>query len=185
LARVRLNQTQDLPEEHRWLFERIGQRGGLLNIFRALSHSPVALRGFMRFGSYFLEEGKLDPKLRELAILRVGRLCRSPYEVAQHVGFARRVGLSDEQIRRIDAPDAGPYDAQQRAVIDYAGELTAEARVSDETYAAVAVFLDEERIVELTLVAGYYNLVSRALNALEVEVDSAAAKDFAEIGFPE
>ena len=69
MARVRLNETQDLPEDHRWLFERMEKRGSILNIFRSLSHSPVALRRFMKFGSYFLEEGKLDPKLRELAIL--------------------------------------------------------------------------------------------------------------------
>ena len=29
----------------------------------------------MKFGQYFLSEGKLDPKLRELAILRAGWLC--------------------------------------------------------------------------------------------------------------
>ena len=42
MARVRLNQTADLPETHRWLFERLEKRGGLLNIFRAMSHSPCA-----------------------------------------------------------------------------------------------------------------------------------------------
>ena len=34
MARVRLNETQDLPEDHRWLFERMEKRGGILNINR-------------------------------------------------------------------------------------------------------------------------------------------------------
>src|SRR4051794_777259 len=98
MARVRLNETTDLPEDQRWLFERLEAQGPILNILRALSHSAVALRRFMKFGSYFLTEGKLDPKLRELAILRAGYLCHSPYEFSQHVAFGRRAGLSDAQI---------------------------------------------------------------------------------------
>ena len=134
MARVRLNETQDLPEEHRWLFERLEAQGPMLNIFRAMSHSPVALRRFMKFGSYFLGEGKLDPKLRELAILRAGYLCRSPYEFSQHIAFGRRVGLSDSQIRGIAEPNVALFDPQQMAVLAYAGELTSDARVSDATY---------------------------------------------------
>jgi alkylhydroperoxidase family enzyme len=182
MARVRLNETQDLPEDQRWLFERMEARGGLLNIFRALSHSPVAMRRFMKFGAYLLDEGKLDPKLRELAILRAGFLCRSPYEFSQHVSFGRRVGLSDAQIRGVAAPNVALFDPKEMAVLAYAGELTSDARVSDAAYGAVAAFLNEEEIVELTLVVGYYNMVSRALNALQVDIDPRAQKDLAEIG---
>ena len=182
MARVRLNETADLPEEHRWLFERLEKQGPILNIYRALSHSPEALRRFMKFGSYFLSEGKLDPKLRELAILRAGYLCRAPYEVAQHVAFGRRAGLSDDQIRAIAEPDATSFDAKQLAVLAYAGELTSDSRVSDATYAAVEAFLNAEEIVELTMVTGFYNMVSRALNALEVDMEPAAQKDLAELG---
>ena len=182
MARVRLNETADLPEAHRWLFERMEKRGGLLNIFRALSHSPEAMRRFMKFGSYLLEEGKVDPKLRELAILKAGQLCRSEYEFSQHIAFARRVGLSDSQLRGIANPTAALFDAHELAVLAYAAALTTDSRASDATYAAVAAFLNEEEIVELTLVIGFYNMVSRTLNALEVDVDDAARKDFVEIG---
>ena len=179
MARVRLNETKDLPEEHRWLFERMGQRGDVLNIFRAMSHSPVALRRFMKFGSYFLTEGKLDPKLRELAILRTGYLCRAPYEFSQHISFGRRTGLSDAQIRGVASPTMQLFEPREMAVLGYAGELTSEARVSDATYAAVAGFLNAEEIVELTMVTSSYNLVSRTLNALEVDIDEPARKDLA------
>lgn len=182
MARVRLNETPDLPEEHRWLFERLEAQGPILNIFRALSHSPVALRRFMKFGGYFLGEGKLDPALRELAILRAGYLCRSPYEFSQHVAFGRRAGLSDSQICGIAEPKVALFDPKQMAVLAYAGELTSESRVSDATFAAAAAFLNEEEIVELTMVTGFYNMVSRTLNALQVDIDAPALKDLAEIG---
>ncbi len=177
MARVRLNETADLPEDHRWLFERMEKRGGVLNIFRALSHSPEALRRFMKFGSYFLEEGKLDAGLRELAILRVGMLCGSPYEFSQHIAFGRRAGLTDGQIRGIASPSVALFEPQQMAVLGYAGELTTNARASGAAYDAVAAFLNAEEIVELTMVIGFYNMVSRTLNALDVDVDPVARAD--------
>jgi len=182
MARVRLNETADVAESHRWMFERMERRGGVLNIFRALSHSPEALRRFMKLGNYFLEEGKLEPKLRELAILRAGALCRAPYEFSQHVAFGRRTGLSDSQIRGVIEPHAGLFEPRELAVLAYAGEMTADARVSDATFGAVAGFLNEEEVVELTLVVGYYNLVSRTLNALDVDIDAAAVRDMASLG---
>jgi alkylhydroperoxidase family enzyme len=175
----RLNETHDLPESHRWLFERMEKRGGILNIFRALSHSPEALRRFMKFGSYFLDEGKLDPKLRELAILRAGYLCRAPYEVSQHVSFGRRVGLSDSQIRGVAEPNHALFAPKEMAVLAFAGELTSGARVSDAAYSAVAEFLNDEEIVELILVIGYYNMVSRAQRAVDID---AGRPDLAEVG---
>ena len=181
MARVRLNETHDLPEEHRWLFERLEAQGPILNIFRAMSHSPVALRRFMKFGSYFLGEGKLDPKLRELAILRAGYLCRAPYEFSQHVSFGRRAGLSDSQIRGIAAPNVALFDPREMAVLTYAGELTSESRVSDPAFQAVSAFLNEEEVVELTMVTSFYNMVSRTLNALQVDIDAPALKDLADV----
>ena len=182
MARVRLNTTADLPDDFRWLFERMEARGGLLNIFRALSHSPEALRRFMKFGSYFLEDGKLDPALREIAILRAGAVCGSPYEFSQHIAFGRRAGLTDEQVRATLDGNGAPFDDQQRAVLQYAGELSKGSRVSQETFAAVRVFLDEEQVVELTMVIGFYNMVSRVLNALEVDVDEPAQRDLDGMG---
>jgi len=181
VARVRLNETQDLPESHRWLFERMEKRGGILNIFRSLSHSPEMLRRFMKLGSYFLDEGTLDPKLRELAILRAGHVCRAPYEFGQHVSWGRRAGLSDAQIRGVAAPSIALFNRHEMAVLSYAGELSAESRVSDATFTACAEFLNAEEIVELTMVIGYYNMVSRALNALQVDLDPFAARDLASV----
>jgi alkylhydroperoxidase family enzyme len=182
MARVRLNQTEDLPEDYRWIFERMDKDNSNLNIFRALSHSPEAMRRFMKFGRYLLGEGKVDPKLRELAILKAGYICRSPYEFSQHIAFARRTGLSDSQIRGVANPTTGLFSPHELAVIAYAAELTSDARASDATFAAIAAFLNEEEIVELTLTIGYYNMVSRTLNALDVDIDPPAQADLTALG---
>ena len=59
---------------------------------------------------------------------------------------------------------------------------TADARVTDAAFDALRAFMDDEQIVELTMVTGFYNMVSRILNTLEVDVDPPAAKDLAELG---
>jgi alkylhydroperoxidase family enzyme len=141
------------------------------------------MRRFMKLGSYFLEDGKLDPALRELAILRAGAVCRSPYEFSQHIAFGRRAGLSDEQIKAtLTGADASALDGRQLAIVAYAGELSDRARVSDATFDEVSGFLDDEQIVELTLVVGFYNMVSRLLNALAVDVDAPAQRDLDGLG---
>jgi alkylhydroperoxidase family enzyme len=131
----------------------------------------------MRFGSYLLMDGKLDPRLREIAILRAGAVCRSPYEVSQHIAFGRRAGLSDDEIRAVVEGRGEALGAEGAAVLRYAGELSERSQVSDEAFRAVAAFLDEEQLVELTMVVGFYNMVSRTLNGLQVDLDETARRD--------
>ncbi|MCC2102709.1 MAG: carboxymuconolactone decarboxylase family protein, partial [Hyphomicrobiales bacterium] len=55
-----------------------------LNIFRMLGHSGELVDGFNRLGSQILYFTKIDPILREIAIIRVGVLSKAGYEVHQH-----------------------------------------------------------------------------------------------------
>jgi alkylhydroperoxidase family enzyme len=183
VARVRLNEVEDAPAEYREFIERVAAGPlGFLNIYRALSHTPNGLRQFMRLGNFLLTKSSLEPKLRELAILRAGWECRSPYEFSQHVSMGRAAGLSDAQIRAVGAPHQGVFAPQEMAVLAYAGEMSRDSRVSDATHTAVAAFLNDAGIVELAMTVGFYNLVSRVLNALEVDLDPGAARGLAQIG---
>jgi alkylhydroperoxidase family enzyme len=68
--------------------------------------------------------------------------------------------------------DSGKFDEQERAVLQYTDEVTQNIRVRDDTFAAVRSFLNEEGIVELTTTIGYYGMVCRILEALQVEIES-------------
>ena len=50
---------------------------------------------------------KLDPRLRELAILQVGYLTKQAYEYSHHVKIGREFGVSDDDIRAIGEETAG------------------------------------------------------------------------------
>src|SRR5262249_20854146 len=95
-----------------------------LNIFRMLSHAETAFRPFLRFGGTILGGLKLDPRLRELAILQVAADAQAEYEWVQHAAIARQVGIPDEQIAavqagRLDDPSLGDGE---RAVLGFARE---------------------------------------------------------------
>src|SRR5260221_12758245 len=70
-----------------------------ITLHRALAHSPKGARAFLGPGRFIRHESRLDPRLRELAILQVGYLARSPYEFSHHIKIGREFGASDADIR--------------------------------------------------------------------------------------
>ena len=53
-----------------------------INLNRALVNSPNAARAFSRLGGFIRSKSRLDPRPREMAILQVGYLAKSPYELS-------------------------------------------------------------------------------------------------------
>jgi 4-carboxymuconolactone decarboxylase len=152
--------TPDLPEP-----------AASANVFRALANSPQMTAGMSSLGGRLLTRGSLDPRLRELAILRVGALLGCDYEFGQHVLIARRIGVSDADIR---AARDGDFDAlaQHEATVLRYVDAVERLQVDDAAHASVAALLSEEQIVELAVLVGYYGAVSRFLLALDVELDA-------------
>jgi AhpD family alkylhydroperoxidase len=171
MARVRYVTSADAEGDTKELLASMEEQGNeVLNIYRALGNTQ-SLRNFMRFGSGLLLRGSLDPPLRELAILRVGQITGCAYEWAHHVPIAREAGVRDDQMAALADWRASPaFDERERAVIGYA-EAAANIKVTDETFAAAREHLSDEQMVELTLVAGFWGLVARTLEALDVDIE--------------
>jgi len=165
-----------IPDEIR---ERFAD-GPMDNIFRTLSHHPKLLKRWLVFGHHILSKSTLPARERELAILRIGWLCRAEYEWGQHVLIGQRAGLEDEEIERIPAgPDADGWSDRDRAVLRAVDELHGDAFVSDPTWEALASHFGTEQLLDLVFTVGQYNLVSMALNTLGVQLDDHLP------GFPE
>lgn len=152
--------------------ERFG-RGPILNIFRTLAHHPKLLKRWLVFGNHVLARSTLAPRERELAILRIGWLCRAGYEWGQHAVIARDVGLTDAEIERVaDGPDAPGWNESERVLLRAVDELRADAFLSDATWNALAKHFTTEQVLDLIFAVGQYQLVSMALNSLGVQPDS-------------
>ncbi len=170
MARIPYLDKQELAPQNQDLLARN------INLNRAFAHSPDALRSFTGLAQYIRYHSKLDPRLREMAILQVGYLTRSPYEYSHHVKIGREFGVHDEDIHAIVAETNGEptnLTPLERAVLQAARELTAAPDLSETTYNALRSALDYERIVDLLLVISFYCGVVRLLAALQIDVEDS------------
>jgi AhpD family alkylhydroperoxidase len=154
------------------------RRGGkLLNLDRMLLNSPSFAQGWNTHLGAVRRELLLDPRLRELAVCAIAVLNGADYELAQHTPEFLRAGGTAAQVEALarfgtESEDIASFDATERAILQLTLEMTRNVRVSDSTFERVQSALSDTRhVVELVGVIATYNMVSRFLVALEVDLD--------------
>ncbi len=117
-------------------------------------------------------QGTLSPRDRELAILRTGWLLQAPYEWNAHVNIGKRLaGMSSEEIERITIGSTAPgWSDDDRAVLQAAEELFADAMISDATWTALARRLDQKQLLELPVLIGQYTGVAYVQNSIRARL---------------
>jgi alkylhydroperoxidase family enzyme len=135
---------------------------------------PELMQTYFPFLQFLLRDGVLEPRSRELAILRVAWLRQAEYEWTQHVLISRTAGVTDAEISRlagaIDSSEWSPADA---LVIQAVDELIGSARISDATWNGLEPHLGAKGLIELIHVIGNYDLIAMFMNStgLELEAD--------------
>ncbi|HWL79682.1 MAG TPA: carboxymuconolactone decarboxylase family protein [Roseomonas sp.] len=168
MARVPLLRREDLAAEHQDILARD------ITLHRVLANSPGAARAFGNLGMFIRHRSRLDPRLRELAILQVGWLARSPYEWSHHVRIGREFGVADSDIKAIGPESEGQESGLEplaRLVLRGAREMWQGPGMSAATFEALRRHLDAELLTELTVVVAFYCGVVRLLATLEVDVE--------------
>jgi alkylhydroperoxidase family enzyme len=130
MARLPYLNRDDLADENKDLLNRV------INVTRVLVHNPDAARAFHTVGNYIRFKSKLDPRLRELAILMVGWLERSPFEWSHHVKLGYDFGVTDDDIKGLIAEAEGKpnsLDAVSKLVLKAAKEITRDVATSANT----------------------------------------------------
>lgn len=150
------------------------RRGGrLLNLDRQLLHSAPLARGWNSYMGAIRGQTVLDGRLRELVILLVAVLNRAPYEFAQHAPVALAEGVSQAQIDAVSGwRESSIFDARERDVLAYAEAMTLQVQVAQPLFDAVRRHFSDRELVELTATVASYNMVSRFLEALSIEIES-------------
>lgn len=182
MARLPYLDEEDLEGEDK----EIVKRG--MNLHRVLAHSPEAARRFSGVARYLRFDSPLDPRLREMAILQVIYLARSPYAYSHHLRLGRDVGVSEADVAAIETESAGGdsgLPAFDRAVLRAARELSHRTILTDATFEALQADLDEGQIVDLVVAIALYNGAVRLLGALEVDVEPDFQPELDAHPFPE
>ena len=178
-ARLPYLTRNDLPESDRDLWDNFVKSRGTEpgHIHRTVAHAPNLLRKFVAMADELRNQTELDPKLRELALMTVGRLTNAEYEFVHHWNIALKVGVRRDQLEQLADYAASPvFNDQERAVMRYAEEATRNVRVSELTFEALGDFLDNRRVMELVMNVAFYNAVVRVLVPCGVELEAGAKK---------
>jgi AhpD family alkylhydroperoxidase len=169
MARIGYPDGSD-PEVATLRAQIIAERGKMANLYRLLLNSPPVAQGWLNFLTAIRQKTTISPAIRELSILRIAIINKADYEFVSHVPFALAAGLSKEEIDAIAQwEDATFFSPVQRAVLAYTDSMTRDVHVPDDVFAQVRPHFNDRGMTELTATVAAYNLVSRFLEALQVD----------------
>jgi alkylhydroperoxidase family enzyme len=149
----------------------------VLNVQRMTANAQKIFVERSRLSSALFTKTSIDPRLRELAILRTAKNCHSVYEWTQHVPAARHVGLSDDHIAAVqDWQAASCFNEVERLVLKFTDEVNANVKASRETLEALRQHLSPGEIIELLIIIGHWRQTASILETTEVELEEFAGK---------
>jgi len=172
MARVSLVEEKEHPELSELIAKIKGARGGrLINIYRLMLHSPALASAWFDLNQAVRYGTEIDGQCRELAVIRVAILNNVEYVIRAHgPAYALKEGLTPEQVAALsDWQPSDLFDDKQRALLAYTDAVTRDIDVPDAVFADVRKHFSERQTVELTLLIGAYNMLTRFLKALKVD----------------
>jgi 4-carboxymuconolactone decarboxylase len=147
-----------------------------INVLRMFGLTEDMLPAVLAMVSAVFKAEGIDPRLREIMVLRCAHLLNVPYERQANLVMARNVGLTAEEIAAIekDGPVRG-LDPEGTLVCRATDELTEFATLTDETLQALLDRYGRNIAAKLILAIGWFNLLSRFLNGTRVPLETGNA----------
>ena len=147
-----------------------------LNIFRVLLHHPPLASAIANLLTTLLFGAKLDARLRELVILRIGWATGSAYEWTQHWRVATGLEIAEQDLLAVRDWRQSTLGPAERAVLQATDETLERGVISPETWRECEKFVrgTEERL-ELVAAISNWQLISQVLRTLEVPLEAGTA----------
>ena len=165
------------PDEQPEHIRQLLTRPGTLDVLRLIANAPNVFEEWSQMAGQLFKTETFTPRMREVIILRVAHLQDSPYELAQHVIFARAAGLTDQQIDALQNKadlDAAGFGRDERLVIDTVTELCTTRRLGGDSFDKAHSLLGDEALTELLMIVSCYYGLALVLNAVDLDIDAPA-----------
>ena len=176
--RIEPLKQEDFDDEARALVITIRESLGISEhsvvpeAFATMLKHPGLYRCQMEMGIQLLGKGVLSPRERELAIMRVGWLCRAPYEWTQHVDIAKRYGVTSEEVERVTRGSSAPgWTEHEAAILKGVEELLGDQMIADDTWSVLARTWTERQLLEFPTLVGQYVAIAYSQNALRMRLN--------------
>lgn len=141
------------------------------NLVKTLAPSSAILDGFYGLYKAVMGDNSLNDKTREMAILKIAGLNGCDYCRQSHTPLARKAGVSDEMIGALENHEKSElFTFLEKEVLSWVEGITRNpGSIDEELFKQLKNHLTQQQIIELTTIAGFYNMVTRLAQALEVE----------------
>ncbi|QYG94450.1 carboxymuconolactone decarboxylase family protein [Iamia sp. SCSIO 61187] len=144
-----------------------------LSVFKVLlRHEDLAARvnGLLH---QLLWNGSLEPRRRELIIMRIGWRQGSVYEWTQHWRVARMLEIPEDDLLGVrDWKASDRFDRADRAVLAATDETLGGGAISARTWAELeATVPDEKARLEVVLAIANWSMFAQLLRTLEVPLE--------------
>jgi len=172
VARITYIEEKDHPELASQIAKIKGVRGGLINIYKLLLHSPeIAGTWFELINA--TRKTKLTGRMRELAIVRIASAFKYAYALQQHVGrIATSEGVSVEDCEALkDWRPSDRFNERERAMLAYVDAMLQSPDVPDNVFNAARKHLSEQEMLEVSVIVGCYLMHNRVFTALRVDLE--------------
>jgi 4-carboxymuconolactone decarboxylase len=150
-----------------------------LALFRTLAHNEVLLERFRGLGTAMLGFGHLPADERETIIHRTTARCGAEYEWGVHANlFAEPLGLDEDWLRATWSGKAEDpaFTPRQSLLVRAADELHDQSVWSDAVWDELRAAYDDETLIEIVCLAGFYHVVSYLCGAFQITPESWARK---------
>jgi 4-carboxymuconolactone decarboxylase len=143
-----------------------GPRGEVRGPFIALIHNPELARRLQRLGEHLRWQGKLPPRLKELAVLVTARRWTCQHEWVMHSKLALEAGLPAAIVQAIrDGKEPQGLSEEEKAIYSFCRELHATGRSGDVSFKEIENRFGLDGALELIALNGYYTLMAMVLNS--------------------
>ncbi len=165
------------PDERSLLFRGFSKlsgkfgRSSIPDVFSVLNVNASIFWPWLFFASRLMPYGKLSATDRELIILRMAWLCRCRYEWGQHVELGLKAGLSDKQIINITRDASTFNNSQEKVLMQTCDELYTNQFIETETWQLLTENYKDDVIIEITMLAGHYQMLAGFLNSSGVKLE--------------
>ncbi|WP_158928539.1 carboxymuconolactone decarboxylase family protein [Acidisphaera sp. S103] len=151
--------------------------GHISNLMQTLALAPRGLATFAALNGYTRYESRLTELQRQLAILVAVRDVH--YAWTHHAPLARAVGVTDAQILLLrDGRVPKDMTAAERALCDYAFEITAGRRVPQRVAEEVHVHFSPRQIIDIALLTASSMAIAALALGLEVPIEPTETLQF-------
>lgn len=169
MARIPLPTRESLTDavaQQRW--DRFAERGPVLNVLRLFLVNPTIELNARQLW----QASGLEPRVREIVILRCAATQQSSYEWHQHVRIATGAGLTAAEINAVRHwQNAACFAAAERVLLAYVDELAMKPRPDEAVFAALAQGRSPAEVLGVTMLITQYFQLAHVMAALDLETE--------------